>query len=454
MINLIIFLFFLAPPSDFDFGWHLKYGEYFWNHGQILWQNTFSSTFPQFQWINHSWLYDLIIYPVFHLAGWLGIAFLGPAVIFIALKIIFKMLNASPVQQVFGAAILSFLGLYSFGLGLRSRYPSFIFLALLYWIIDRGRKKFYFFYLLPPMFILWANLHGTYTMGLLFLALTWLVEPNKNIRYWLAFGTVVAVTVLATVVNPFGFKIFGEALDLTNSSYRRLVLEYAPLLSLNNALGPMMILYSVLIPIGLFINRKKEYFLEALVLIPFLYLSFDAIRNMAVYLFLSIPLIIKLYRPVNIKIPPLVFPLFTLAIATGLVMRLYPLWNYSWNDYCRFSTNCSVKAVEYLKANPPKGRGFNFYDWGGFMIWQVPQVKPFIDGRMHLWHEGDNYIMNTYMQTLQGQGDVEKVFKDFDFTWAMVPPKWPIVEKLDQMVKDNKWQRVFWDNNAIIYVRL
>lgn len=458
MINLIIFLFFLNPPSDFDFGWHLQYGKYFWEHGAYLWQNTFSSTFPLFHWVNHSWLYDILLYPVFHLTGWFGITLLAPIVIFIALKIIFKVVKATPLEQLFGAAVLAFFGIYSLGMGVRSRYPSFIFLAVVYWIIDQGRKKFYWFYLLPPIFILWANLHGTYTEGLLFLALTWLVEPNKNIRYWLALGAITILCVLATLINPYGWQIFGEALALVGNPYRRLVLEYAPLLSLKNPLGLMMILYSLMIPVGLLWNRKKELILEAIVLIPFLYLSFDAIRNMSIFMILSIPLIIKIYRPVALKIMaskiyPTIFSLVTLATLVTLIFRLWSinLLHYSWEDYCRFSTHCSVKAIQWLKANPPKGQGFNFYDWGGFMIWQVPEVKPFIDGRMHLWHEGDAYIMNTYMQTLQGQGDWEKVFKDFNFTWAIVPPGWGIVDKLDSLVKDGKWKLVYQDQNAIIY---
>lgn len=462
MINLIIFLFFLNPPSDFDFGWHLQYGKYFWEHGSYLWANTFSSTFVNFSWVNHSWLYDILLYPVFAFAGFLGVAILGPVLIFLALKIIFRVVKATPVEQLFGAAGLAFFGIYSLGMGVRSRYPSFIFLAIIYWIIDRARKKFYWFYFLPPLFILWANLHGTYTEGLLFLGLTWLVEiynvfkdPRKYLYFWLAFGAVIAVTVMATLLNPFGIKIFGEALALVGNPYRRLVLEYAPLLSLNNPIGLMMILYSLMIPVGLLWNRKKELIMEAVVLVPFLYLSFDAIRNMSVFMILSIPLIIKIYRPLEIKLPPSIWKLITMAVLISLVFRLWPLnlQNYSWKDYCRFSTHCSVKAVQYLKANPPKGQGFNFYDWGGFMIWQIPEVKPFIDGRMHLWHEGDNYIMNTYMQTLQGQGDVEKVFKDFNFTWAIVPPGWGIVDKLDSLVKDGKWRLVYQDQMAIIYVK-
>ncbi len=468
VLAVIIFLFFLNPPSDFDFGWHIQYGAYFWNHGQVLWENIFSSTFPLFRWVNHSWLYDILIYPVFIFTGFLGIALSGPILIFIALKIIFKTVKALPIEQLFGAAVLSFFGLYSLGMGVRSRYPSFIFLAVVYWIIEKGRQKFYFFYLLPPLFILWANLHGTYTEGLLFLGLTWLVgiydvirEPKKYLYLWCAIGGIGVVTILASFLNPFGPAVLQEAFTHLNSPYRRLVLEYAPLLDLKNPLGLMMILYSLLIALGLWWNRKKEYILEAVVLLPFLYLSFDSIRNMAVFVLLSIPLIIKLYRPITLKITAskiylTIFPLVLLMVLTSLFFRLWPLnlLNYSWDDYCRFSTHCSVQSVQYLKSHPPKGQGFNFYDWGGFMIWQIPEVKPFIDGRMHLWHEGDSYIMNTYMQILKTEGDWEKAFNAFNFSWAIVPPGWPIVQKFDLMVKDGKWERVYWDQNAIIYYKL
>ncbi|MDP3994425.1 MAG: hypothetical protein Q8P91_01155, partial [bacterium] len=59
LTNIIIFLFFVYPPSDYDFGWHLRYGQFFWEQGRLLRENIISYTLPDYHWINHSWSYDI-----------------------------------------------------------------------------------------------------------------------------------------------------------------------------------------------------------------------------------------------------------------------------------------------------------------------------------------------------------------------------------------------------------
>src|SRR5260221_8474664 len=58
-IYFIVFLYSIHPETDRDWGWHLKYGEYFFTHGKLLNEDIYSSTLPGYHWVNHSWIYDL-----------------------------------------------------------------------------------------------------------------------------------------------------------------------------------------------------------------------------------------------------------------------------------------------------------------------------------------------------------------------------------------------------------
>src|SRR5262249_37924279 len=42
------------PYSDFDWGLHYRYAEYFFTHHQILRHEIFSWTMPGYEWVNHS----------------------------------------------------------------------------------------------------------------------------------------------------------------------------------------------------------------------------------------------------------------------------------------------------------------------------------------------------------------------------------------------------------------
>jgi len=68
----IVFIASLYFPSDPDLGWHLKYGEYFFQHGSILRDNTFSTLMPQFHWANVSWGTDVLTYAAFMSGGFLS----------------------------------------------------------------------------------------------------------------------------------------------------------------------------------------------------------------------------------------------------------------------------------------------------------------------------------------------------------------------------------------------
>ncbi|HEY7165602.1 MAG TPA: hypothetical protein VIB79_13630, partial [Candidatus Binatia bacterium] len=49
-----------------------------------------------------------------------------------------------------------------------------------------------------------------------------------------------------------------------------------------------------------------------------------------------------------------------------------------------------VKAVQYVKANQSAGPLFNDFDWGGFLIWSLPELPVSIDGRTNLY--GDKAV--------------------------------------------------------------
>ena len=103
--------------------------------------------------------------------------------------------------------------------------------------IRRGRRESW---LLPCLFLVWANLHPGFLFGLLVLATTaaslW-VEPllprirrfsgDKQLRVRLSVWC--AVSAAATLVNPYGVQVFSQQFVIAqNVRYRELLDEWAP----------------------------------------------------------------------------------------------------------------------------------------------------------------------------------------------------------------------------------
>ena len=68
-----------------------------------------------------------------------------------------------------------------------------------------------------------------------------------------------------------------------------------------------------------------------------------------------------------------------------------------------------VQAVEFLKKNKLTDGAFNSYGWGGYIDWQAPEIKVFIDGRMTGWRKADGgYILSDAIAIQSGDCDLAK----------------------------------------------
>lgn len=148
LTSLTVFLFLLYPPTDSDLGWHLKYGEYFFQNKQILRQDIFSHTFQGYPWINHSWLFDIFTYLTFSKLGFLGLSILGALIVFVALKLVLKTIKVSPIETFLSFAVFIFLAKDSLKVSIRSQFLSWLGLSILLFLLNKykeGQTKALFF---------------------------------------------------------------------------------------------------------------------------------------------------------------------------------------------------------------------------------------------------------------------------------------------------------------------
>lgn len=91
-----------------------------------------------------------------------------------------------------------------------------------------------------------------------------------------------------------------------------------------------------------------------------------------------------------------------------------------------------------------------FYNWGGWLIANYPELKPSIDGRMHLWVDKNGYsAFLDYYPYEQNRKDIDKS----DYNVVFMPPNKPIYKRLVELVKEGRWKIVYTDSNATIFQR-
>ena len=194
---------------DPDFFWHVTTGRLIATTGQIPTTDPFSFTWYGKPWTLHEWLSELLMY-------WLvdGLGRLGALVVFglfpaAIVAVLAAMMARQAVRVVAFALPAVLIGLVITPyVTLRPQAVSWLMLALLIWFLaelraDRPRRVL----LLIPFFVLWANLHGVYVVGLgvvgVYAIFTLLGRtPMSAARGWVVAG--VAGCFLASMVTPAG----------------------------------------------------------------------------------------------------------------------------------------------------------------------------------------------------------------------------------------------------------
>ncbi len=484
-----IFFSSLFHPSDPDLGWYLKYGQYFFDKHEILRENIFSSQMAGFSWVNHSWGTDLISYLTFDSFGFLGLSILGALVICATFYFFAKTARLDNFEKaLIFPFILYFLSSMN-SVSFRGQLLSLMFLGILYWILTLySENKSKIVYILPLLFALWSNIHGQFILGLAVFAL-W-IASNSLARSLLSKDKIIStfkenasliviffISTLAVLINPFGIGVYQESIKHFNNPLSKNIIEWVGTQTLST-LWWHQVLVGIAMFFGLiylFFSQKSRNFLPQIIITSLLYLISFSVRRFAwpMYYF-SISLLKPLaayFKPQSRKYQQVSAAVIFILYILGMFLIDNPIkriQNMSWLSYCQKYIHCSDTALDYLTVfdpeglrpewanqltTPPAGEAGNlltYYGWGGYMIWQYPQVKPSIDGRMTLWRDESNYsAFADYYAYEQNTSDIENSAYD---TVLMYNQK-PLYNRLNQLVDQGKWQKVYEDKFAGVFVR-
>lgn len=130
-------LFAAQKISDPDFWWHLKTGEWIWQHKAIPYVDPFSYTFKGAEWINYEWLFHAVIYPIYQLSGFGGlIIFVVIGVLLTFLILFFSCREVDGGNKWLSITILFLALLAAWGrFDIRPQIISFLLLALYVYLL-------------------------------------------------------------------------------------------------------------------------------------------------------------------------------------------------------------------------------------------------------------------------------------------------------------------------------
>lgn len=466
---VFVFIGTFFRPNDPDLGWHLKYGQYFFNHFSVLKANTFATDMSAYQWINLSWGTDLLSYAIFAIGGFLGLSIAASLIVTFTFYFFSKAYELDFFEQVLIFPFLLFVENVLLEVSFRGQLISIFFLGLMTYIFSRyekGEKRL--LYSLPFLFLLWANIHGQFIIGLGVFGL-WVLSYSMQIFFFekdrphfiqraKAPILMLLLSFITTLINPFGIGLYIETARYIHNPLLFTIAEYLPPPQLspvwwNHILTGFFVLIGMIIFI---MNGSWKKKITLFSLFGVLYsLSFMVKRySWSMYYF-----IIPFFKPVAAFLKPdkkiQIHILGGIIIGIGIIYVTsvrFPLTQYSdmsWDLFCEQYYGCSTKAAKILE-DMNTGNLMNLYAWGGWLEWQHPKVIPSIDGRMHLWRDEKGFsAYKKYYDYEQNVTDVD----DSSYQTAYVPNNKPVYNRLMELVIEGKWRLIFRDNNGAIFTR-
>jgi hypothetical protein len=407
-------------PAQSDTWWHLRAGEQTWLAGGVQLHDTFSYTVSGAYWPNQEWLSELLFYALYRAGGLPLLTAFAAAVVTLTWAIVWRLTPG----DVRWRALLCVAGAASSASewSLRPKILTLLLIAVTALLLSR-RKYLW----LPPIFLIWANLHGGVMLGLIVVlsavAARWAVERRlPTLETLTALGCVAAAS-----ITPLGLSLWTEIPASLGRIHQYGIQEWRPPGLADPLMAPFWIVAAIVV-VGTVVVRPQRHVLQwsALALLPF---ALTAGRNVSAALLLAIPAAAGMIGsrgsrrvPTASAAHPFLNAALLGAVATVALIGIAEAWRaeiprLQWHPL-------SKGAMDALASCPD--RLYNRYDDGGYVIWFAPTRKVFIDGRQ------DPYPPDMMLEHMRVErsGDYEPMFQRYSIGCAFLPPQAVVAGRL------------------------
>lgn len=408
MAVVAVFLL-LRPVNDPDFFWHLKSGEWIWQHRELPAQDPFNymsqaggGSSQQFT-LTAYWMSQVLYHLVFDQAGMPGIVALKFLLALLFVVALIKLRRGDPL--IHAALVLVslplFLRVYTLD---RPQSFSFLCFAVLLILLEKERSAAtvsaaWTSYLpVPLLMLLWANLHGGHLVGQITIALFIVLEglkfthralqPARPERYRRL--VIVGVAGLAaSLVNPNSYHAFKVALGPElgpNQNFMRNIEYYSTVTFFRDMHQPLIAIFwgaLILAAVYCLATLKKPDITLFVLLAGTGYFGFQHVRYVPFFMIAALPAIGVLLSAERFgRWGRYLLVAASIAGAAFAVRDQVPS-----GERVKLAMNVNneiypVQAADFIIANDLKGNLYNTYFWGGYLLWRLsPERKVYVDGR-------------------------------------------------------------------------
>ncbi|MBP9725138.1 MAG: hypothetical protein KBE37_10060 [Bacteroidia bacterium] len=474
---ITVFSFSLRYLSDHDLGFHLKGGQWIWEHKAVPDKDTYTYTVNQNDYIDSHWFFQLVVWCFYTLAGYSGVSLMVAILITAIFYIQWKIVR-SYISTTEGIVLLMLVALIiQFRFHLRPELITWMCISLYLLVYQTYlKKKSNVIYWLFFVQLIWANCHGLFILGWLMCAAFFISDwwHTRSIDKRLLL--VGALQPVAALINPYGIKglLFpfylytrlqeGNVMNNAISEFKSVLeIQTTP----NSPFSPGILYYGfggfvLLFLVSFIFSLKKRKVFEWVIGCAFLFLAVKAVRNIPLFLFVGAPFISSAWFNMKIREKLMVFfsgytTLFRSIVAYSLMLFILLLWN---NGYYKLNRNgirtglglntlaYPVGTGNFINSNQLSGKLINDFNTGSWLEWQLAQPV-FIDGRLEVMRE-EFFAEYQNSQTADSLKNMLNKYQPelilFDY---MSSGSWHI--QLNKLKED--WRMIFADEVSVLYMK-
>lgn len=446
---------------DPDLWWHIRTGELILSTHRWATTDPYSYTSFGAPWMSCEWLGDVFFAVVYRQGGLRGLQALQivlACAVMLALYGFATLRSGNSKAGLVAAAVLLALANASFNL--RPQMLGYLFLILTLIALERFRQgKQRAVWLLPPLFLIWVNTHGSWIIGLGTVALytaSGLVSfqiGSLEARRWtkserLRLETVALLCLAAIPITPYGVRLaaypFTVAASLPISVANIQEWQVMPF----NLVGGKIFLALVL---G-FILAQMAFRFSWRLFEVLLFLAGIAMACLHVrFLLLFVPFFAPLLATIIARWVPGYEKskdkyVLNFALMAGIVIAMLHYFPSQSEMEKKVADQFPVHALEYMRQHSVPGPLLNSYGFGGYMI--ESGYKTFIDGRSELFEQTG--VLNDYMHITLLKPGAMRVLGFYGIRSCLLERDEPLSTVLSALPD---WQKVYSDNVSALYVK-
>lgn len=454
-----------AVLVDPDTYLHVAVGRWILLHHAVPHVGIFSETMPTAPWVADEWLSEAILGLLYSLWGWNGLVLATAASFAAALGILTRYLlnRLEPVHALIGTASAAGMMLPH----LLSRPHIFTLPILVVWfgtLVDaRERDRAPPLWLLPLM-TLWANLHGSFMFGLVFIgifageALVFARGHDARLTVLKQWGVFGVLAVAASIITPFGIYTLWLPFHLLQMKFAITALGEWESTNFQQ-LQPLELWMMGGLALAL-INGVRLPWTRVIMILLLLHMSLVHKRNADLLGFVA-PLLLAPSVGAFVRnhsrqrtsrldhlFSRLALPANWLGLATVGGLLLVTTAVYLSHPLVRTpDPNAPVAALEAARENHlTDGRVFNQYGMGDYLMFSG--VAPFIDGRAELY--GDDFVKQDQQAVWGVTDELPNLLDKYHITWTIFAAKGTAATLMEHLPG---WRRVYADDTAVVYAR-